>query len=307
MDVGVIGTGIMGRNHVRVYSELKKVNDLYLYDINSDAATELAKRNGAKAVSSLDRMLGQIDAVSICVPTEYHYDVAMSVAEVGVNMLIEKPICLNSKEAELLNENIPKDIVVGVGHIERFNPIVKEIQKIIKNPLYIEIKRHNPASGRISGSSVVEDLMIHDIDILFNNFKFALPYQLSCSGSNDLCGALFNFGDLPVYLSTSRKSSKKIRMIYVEEEDFTIEGDFMTQEIFIHRKPEKYSHERSRYVQENIIEKVMVNKVEPLKMELCSFIDCVGNNTDFEIPAEQAILDLKICEEIKSKCSDTAF
>lgn len=304
MNVGVIGAGAMGKNHVRVYSELKGVGDVVVYDINTEAAAAIAAKTGTNSTDSLEDLFRQVDAVSICVPTEYHYNTALKAAEAGVNMLIEKPICLTSAEASSLCEKIPDDLIVGVGHIERFNPIVEEIRRIVKNPIYVEMKRHNPASMRISGSSVVEDLMIHDIDIIFNNCCFRGPYNLSCSGNNDICGALFDFEKIPVYLSASRKASKKIRMIYIEEDDFTIEGDFMNQEVYVHRKPEKYCHESERYIQENVIEKVMVNKVEPLKMELSTFIQCVKGGHDFPISPAQAMRNVFICEEIKRKCTN---
>ncbi|WFN35111.1 Gfo/Idh/MocA family oxidoreductase [Methanogenium sp. S4BF] len=303
MDVGVIGTGVMGKNHARVYSELKSVGDVIVYDINTEAASDIAKKTGTNVAGSLDDLFRQVDAVSICVPTEYHYETALKAAAAGVHMLIEKPVCLTSAEATALCEKIPDELVVGVGHIERLNPIVEEIRRIVKDPIYVEIKRHNPASMRITGGSVVEDLMIHDIDIIFNNCCFRGAYNLSCSGNNDICGALFDFEKVPVYLSASRKASKKIRMIYIEEEDFTIEGDFMTQEVFVHRKPERYTHESERYVQENVIEKVMVNKIEPLKMELSTFVQCAKEGREFPITPAQAIRNVQICEEIKQKCA----
>jgi len=304
MDVGVIGTGIMGRNHVRVYSELKSVENVTVYDINTAAASDIAAKTGTNTTDSLDDLFKQVDAVSICVPTEYHYEMALKAADAGVHMLIEKPVCLTSAEAISLCEMIPDDLVVGVGHIERFNPIVEEIRRIVKKPIYVEIKRHNPSSMRITGSSVVEDLMIHDIDIIFNNYCFGGAYNLSCSGNNDICGALFDFEKMPVYLSASRKASKKVRMIYIEEEEFTIEGDFMNQEIYVHRKPDRYSHDNERYVQENVIEKVMVNKVEPLKMELSTFVRCVKEGKEFPIPMVQGVHNVLICEEIKRKCAE---
>lgn len=304
MDVGVIGTGIMGRNHVRVYSELKSVENVTVYDINTAAASDIAAKTGTNATYSLDDLFRQVDAVSICVPTEYHYEMALKAADAGVHMLIEKPVCLTSAEARSLCEKIPDDLVVGVGHIERFNPIVEEIRRIVKDPIYVEIKRHNPASMRISGSSVVEDLMIHDIDIIFNNCCFRGSYNLSCSGNNDICGALFDFENMPVYLSASRKASKKIRMIYIEEDEFTIEGDFMSQEVYVHRKPERYCQDCERYVQENVIEKVMVNQVEPLKMELTTFVRCVKEGKKFPISLSEGVHNVLICEEIKRKCAE---
>ncbi|HOI13884.1 MAG TPA: Gfo/Idh/MocA family oxidoreductase, partial [Methanoculleus sp.] len=154
MDVGVIGVGMMGRNHARVYSELKAVDSLHLFDLNMKAAGELAGAFGATASPTVEDLLRNVDAVSVCVPTPYHFGVAETVLGAGVPLLIEKPICATAEESRRLIEKVPEGLVVGVGHIERFNPIVPEIKKIVRNPLYIEMKRHNPASSRVSGSSV---------------------------------------------------------------------------------------------------------------------------------------------------------
>ena len=99
------------------------------------------------------------------------------------------------------------------------------------------------------------------------------------------------FGRTPVYLSASRKSSKKVRSIYIEEEDRTIEGDFMTQEVYVYRKPEAYG-------QENIIEKLLVNKVEPLKIELAMFVRAVRDGKRFLVPPEEGLSNVRICEAI---------
>ena len=298
LDVGVIGVGMMGRNHARVYSELKAVDSLYLYDLNGEAARDLAGAFGATVSPNAEDLLRSVDAVSVCVPTPYHFSVATRVLDAGVPLLIEKPICATAEETRRRIGKIPDGLVVGVGHIERFNPIVPEIKKIVRDPLYIEMKRHNPASSRVSGSSVVEDLMIHDVDIMRNVLLPDGNYHLAGSGNQDVCSALFSFGETPVYLSASRKSSKKIRMIYIEEEEFTVEGDFMAQEIYIHRKPGRYAVEDERYVQENIIEKVLVNKQEPLKLELSTFLDCVAQGRAFPVSPAQALVNMEICEEV---------
>jgi len=102
-------------------------------------------------------------------------------------------------------------------------------------------------------------------------------------GNDDVMCVLMKCNTIPVVLSASRKASKKIRLFYIEDEDFTIEGDFMSQEVTIHRKPGQYRIDAQRYVQENIIEKVVVGKVEPLKQELETFIDCVKKQRPFPI------------------------
>jgi predicted dehydrogenase len=299
MDVGVIGVGVMGRNHVRIYSELKSVDSLGIYDVNADAAKALGERYGATVFGSISELLDNSDAVSVVVPTQFHSKVVGEVFSKKKSVLIEKPICATSEEAKRLMKTAPEGITVGVGHIERFNPIVAEIKKIVKNPLYFEMKRHNPTSARVTGSSVVEDLMIHDIDILLHEF-FSAPCDVHSVGNDDVMCVLMKCNTIPVVLSASRKASKKIRLFYIEDEDFTIEGDFMSQEVTIHRKPGQYRIDAQRYVQENIIEKVVVGKVEPLKQELETFIDCVKKQRPFPITPEQAIRNLEFCEKVRA-------
>jgi len=297
MDVGVIGVGIMGKNHVRVYSELKQVDGLFVTDVNGKAAAQVAAAHDAEVCATVDDLVQRVDAVSICVPTQFHHAVAKKVLSAGIHALIEKPLCGTAAEAADLVRMIPDNLTVGVGHIERFNPIVDEIRRMIRKPIYIETKRHNPASARVTGSSVVEDLMIHDIDVVFNLFSCE-NYGVHSAGTADVCGALFSINGTTVYMSASRKSSKKIRLIYIEEEDCTIEGDYMNQEIAVYRKPGQYNIENDRYVQENIIEKVLVNKQEPLKRELATFLDCVAAKKPFPVTPAEALVDLKVCEQV---------
>jgi len=300
MDAGVIGTGAMGRNHVRVYTELKEVGTTYVYDLDHAAAEAVAVQNGAEVCASMEEFLRKAEAVSVCVPTPYHFSTARQCIGAGVHTLIEKPICLTAEEGERLLAEIPDGLTVGVGHIERFNPIVDEVRRLVSAPLYVQVSRHNPASARVSGSSVVEDLMIHDIDVVFNALFPGRDYTLTASGTEDVAGVLATFGTTPVYLSASRKSSKKIRSIYIEEENRTIEADFMTQEVYVYRKPCHYDQTDGLYRQENIIEKVLVNKVEPLKVELKTFLDCVKQNKSFPVTPGEGKKNLAICERIKS-------
>lgn len=301
MDVGVIGVGAMGKNHVRVYSELKSVDSLCVCDVNVQAAQAIGKQHGATVYPSVEELLQHVDAVSICVPTQFHAGVARQVFAAQKHVFIEKPICATAAEARTLMKSAPDGCVIGIGHIERFNPIVSEIKKIVTKPLYVELKRHNPASARVTGSSVVEDLMIHDIDIVANVFFEKLD-RIRAVGNADLCSVQMDAGGIPVVLSASRKASKKIRSFYVEDENFTVEGDFMSQEVTIYRKPGQYHLEAERYVQENIIEKVVVNKVEPLKVELSTFVSCAKSGKPFPITPDQAIRNLDICEEIRAGC-----
>lgn len=297
MIAGVIGTGVMGQNHARNYADMKGVDELIVFDVFAESAQKTAERLGARVAPSIDKLLDEVDAVSICVPTQYHKDTALQVLESGTAALIEKPICSTVEDAEFLIDHTPKNAVVGVGHIERFNPIIPEITKIVDKPQYVSVHRHNPASARIVGTPVVEDLMIHDIDIIFNKFVKG-DYSISATGSSEIMGVLVNNNNIPMYLSASRKASRKIRSIMVETEEFTVDGNFMTQEVYIYRKGGKYTEENARYVQENLVEKVMVPKVEPLKLELQTLLDCAKTKKPFPITLEQATENLRVCEKI---------
>ncbi|MBR1368160.1 oxidoreductase [Methanocalculus chunghsingensis] len=299
MDVGVIGVGVMGRNHARIYSELKEIGTTYVFDLDTKSAEEVAAQTGAVVCSSIGELLRKVDLVSLAVPTRFHFETAKQVIGSGVHTLIEKPICSTVSEAEELIQEIPDGITVGIGHIERFNPIVPEIRRIATAPQYVAFHRHNPASGRITDASIVEDLMIHDIDILFNAFFPDQQHSFSVRGNKDIALVLGSVDTTSFYLSASRKSAKKIRSIYIEEEERTIEGDFMTQEIFVYRKPETYDQTNGLYRQENIIEKVLVNKVEPLKVELQAFVRAARDGRPFEVTPEQGLANLRICEAIQ--------
>ena len=312
MDVGVIGAGTMGKNHVRIYSELKDVSSVYVYDVDGGAVEAVCTQYSVTAADSIDSLLENVDAVNICAPTRHHFEIAKEAIEKGVDCLIEKPISLTSDEGERLLEiirarngtgtNGDGGLVVGVGHIERFNPIVEEIKKLIDCPRYIEVRRHNPGSSRITDACVAADLMIHDIDLIWNCLMDGFDYG-NCEPhsfwDNDLCKVTSRFNGCIVSMSASRIGCKKIRSIYVEDEEFSIEGDFMNQEVYIYRKPRGYGETDCRYVQENIIEKVLVNKVEPLKEELKTFIECVKDRKQFPITPEQAVLNVRIVEKIR--------
>ncbi len=297
MDIGVFGTGQMGQNHVRLYSMMKEIDSVRVFDLDRNAAQRVAEQNGASISDTPDDLLNRVDAVSICVPTLYHLEIAKQAIEHHVPMLIEKPICNNVRDARKLCSIAPPELIIGVGHIERFNPIVTELKKIIQKPLFIEARRHNPSSKRIIGTSVVEDLMIHDVDVMTYLFD-SFDCEISSLGTPDICSALLSFKGVPVSLSASRKSSKKIRSIYIEEDELTIEGDFMKQEVTVYRRPETYESINERYVQENVIEKVLVNHIEPLQRELAVFIRCVREGHPFPISKQEGLRNLEICERI---------
>lgn len=317
MKVGVIGVGVQGERHVRVYSELKNVDSVTVYDANPDAIQKVLRRyDGVRVASDISKLLDRVDAVSICTPTKTHFDVVMDAIDSHTPFLVEKPFTDRYADAVRILDHynkINRNLTCGVGHIERFNPVTRAIESLMRDPLYIEIKRHNPSSARTIGvSNVIDDLMIHDIDVLFNVFfsgydffKGEDDFFMHPVGNGDVCGCLFDLGKkgggyVPVYISASRKSAKKTRTLYIETGDLTIDGNYNTQDIYVHRQPSRYELlDGVSYKQENVVDKIELGKQEPLRLELVTFLESVLTGEEFPVTLKQAAMNVYICERIK--------
>lgn len=307
MKVGVIGTGLMGRNHTRIYSDLRGVEEVFVTDLNLDSAKKVAEQFQVQTVQNVNELLSKVDAVSICVPTAFHYQVAKDVLAKHIPCLIEKPVTLTIEDAKKLLELSKKSkTLTAVGHIERFNPVIPEIKRIMGKPLYVEVSRHNPHFGRITDADVITDLMIHDIDMLWNFLFSNRKYKILGSGGIknkmvEVAVALADFEGAIVKLSASRISSKKTRQILIEEDEKTIIGDLMTQEIYVHKKAKPLDSQSINYSQESIVDKVLLSKVEPLREELKAFLNSVSKETPFPVTVEDAIKALEVAEEIRCR------
>lgn len=280
MDVGVIGTGMMGKNHARVYAEMRQVDTLYLHDLDPVAVSRVATTTGGTVVPDLERMIDRVDAVSLVVPTRFHQSYALRLAEAGVPMLIEKPICATIPEAVALRAIRSK---VAVGHIERFNPVVAAIASRIRDPAYIGLTRHNPGSARITDVSVAVDLMIHDIDILYHALCPGQEFTVDGRGSPDdqTAVAFFSGGPCPAVLSASRVARARTRQIYVEDAEYTLVGDLLTHDVYLYRDP-------------NSIERIDLPKQDNLRCELTAFLAWVAGGPAFPVTVDQAIRNLAV-------------
>lgn len=162
----VIGTGYLGKFHAEKYALLPDCELVAVVDINENAAKAVADKHGARALTDYQSLLGEVDAVSIVVPTTLHHRVSKDFLEAGAHVLVEKPITVTIAEAdELIAAAKAKQLILQVGHLERFNPAVLGLDKD-ERPLFIESHRLSPFNPRANDVSVVLDLMIHDIDII---------------------------------------------------------------------------------------------------------------------------------------------
>lgn len=293
IDIGVIGVGNMGQHHARILSQHKRVNSTYIYDANESRANKIGSETNALVCSTLNSLFSCVDAVIIATPTHTHYAIAKDAMEHGLHVLIEKPICKTLDDAEklCLIGNEFSDLVAGVGHVERFNPAAGVIKNTIQRPRYMSFVRHNPGSDRITDTTVVEDLMIHDIDLLncFVNLDFESATLTSCGDKDTFVCSIWN--DFPIVLSASRAATKKTRTVYIEDENYTIVADLADQSVYVYHKPEFYTLTSSG----SFVSRANLQRVEPLHTELTAFLDCIHKKQQFPVTFTQGSTNLAIC------------
>lgn len=272
LKVGVAGVGAMGKNHARVLASLEGVELAAIYDVDQARAEELASLYGTKAVSSLEDLSALVDAAAVAVPTVFHRQVAGFLLEQGKHVLVEKPLSESLHEAEeLVALADAKNLVLQVGHIERFNPVIKQLEAKIKEPRFIEATRLSPFPNRSLDIGVVLDLMVHDLDIILHLVGGSPVVSIDAVGvpvlmkREDIANARLRFANGCVAnVTASRVSDKKMRKIQVFHSEGYISLDYQEQTGHLYRR------EGMGIVREE----VPVEKDEPLKLELASFVEC---------------------------------
>lgn len=272
-------------------------------DINRERAREVARRYSTTPFFDYRDLFGKVDAVSIVVPTVLHRDIAAHFIEEGINILIEKPVTTTLEEAkELMEMAARKNVILQVGHIERFNSAVMELAKIVDNPIFIECCRMGPYVNRNTDVGVVLDLMIHDIDIVMSIVKSNVV-KISASGRSvfsrqeDIANAQLVFQNGCIAnLTASRVTRKKIRRMEITQVDSFISIDYLEQELAVYKKT-------SSPLPQLLIEKPVMQKGEPLRLELEHFIHCVRNGEKPLVGLEEGKnaleVALRILEEIQ--------
>jgi len=241
VKVGVVGSGHLGRFHTLNYAQIQEVELVGVTDIDQEKARRLALEGQCEAFENMESLLERVDAVSIVVPTNHHFDIGKLALERGKHCLIEKPITKNVIEAEeliLLAKN--KGVTLQVGHVERFNPAILVLEGMEIKPRFIESHRLAPFNPRGTEVAVVLDLMIHDIDIILSLVKGPVK-SVDASGvavvsnSIDIANARICFENGCVAnLTASRISQKKMRKMRLFQRDTYITVDFLerTSEIY---------------------------------------------------------------------------
>jgi len=304
LRVGVIGVGNLGQHHARILAAMK--NDVELVgvvDTDENRAREIAKKNGTEAYTDYHALLEKVEAVSVVVPTQFHHIVGRACLQRGVHMLLEKPITSTLEQADdLLKMSRDNKVIMQIGHIERFNPAIRAVQKLNPRPIYIDVERLGPFPPRMSDTSVVIDLMIHDIDIVLL-FKGEMPVKVDAVGSpvftetEDIASARLEFADGCVaQLAASRITKARKRMITLYCEDRAIVADYMRQNTVAFRLGAGAL--KGDQMQRIHMERSSMQKDEPLKLELQSFIKCVKSGGEPEVSGEKARAALAIAEMV---------
>ena len=243
LKVAVVGTGHLGRWHADKYSACADCELVAVVDSNADVAREIADKHDAVAFTDYREALPLVDAVSLVVPTSQHYKIARDILEAGIHCLVEKPITETVAEAEQLIEIAAKNnLVLQVGHIERFNSVMIGIREEADRPQFIESTRFAPFSLRATDVSVILDLMIHDIDIILDLVDSPIRH-ISASGLSvlsdtvDIASTRIEFeNNCVANVTANRISQKRERKLRIFHKDAYLSADFQNKVIAINRK-----------------------------------------------------------------------
>ena len=310
LKVGVLGCGSMGRNHLRVLSTMHEYDLIGCFDTDAGAAQTQAELYGIKAYDSMEELLNAVDVAHIVVPSFLHREIAVIAAEHKCHVLVEKPIALTTDDAKTIIDACEKNGVrLCVGHVERFNPAIIALSQVIQTEELIaaDFRRMSPFYGRVSDASVVQDLMIHDIDVL-NSIAKAPVKSVAAHGVKlytdklDFCQALVTFEDgFCASLSASRVTEAKIRTADVDCQKAHISIDYIDRKVEVSRKTSfqlDAGHD-IQYKQENIVERVVVPNVEPLRAEFAHFAKCINTGEQILTSGEMGLKALELSDMIE--------
>jgi predicted dehydrogenase len=295
----------MGINHARIYSELEHCELAAVYDTDQNTAQQVAKKYRTKAAKSLEEFADMVDAATICTPTVTHHAIGVPLLERGKHLLIEKPIAETPQQArELANLAARQVCVLQVGHVERFNPVLAALESKLQNPRFLEVTRISPYPNRSTDIGVVLDLMIHDIEIILHIVRSPVvsmdPVGIAVlSRGEDIANVRFHFANGCVAnVTSSRISRDKVRKIRVFQENAYLSLDYQKQDGVMFRLIDGPKGK------EIVREQVEIERGEPLKIELASFLQCARDGVKPKVSGEQAADALDIALEITRRIEE---
>jgi predicted dehydrogenase len=296
LKVAVVGAGAFGSNHLRVLQDLPGVEIAAIIDSDQTRAAEAGEKYRCPAFRSLDDFDGAAGAAIVAVPTIEHAPVACALLDRGIDVLVEKPIAADLESAHRIAETAQKrGKIAQVGHLERFNPAILALKSAISLPLFFEIHRMSAFSPRSLDVDVVLDLMIHDIDVVLS-LVGSIPEEIRAAGISilsekvDIANVRLAFpGGCVANLTASRISTEKIRKLRLFQPGQYISVDYQRQDGAVFSVSGR---------QEIGFGSLQVEKAEPLRLELESFLSCVRSRQQPMVTAAEAIKALEVALSI---------
>ncbi len=293
-----MGVGHLGSIHAKIYQQTNGCQLVAVCDSNKTRLEEISKSLGIAGFTDYKELYGKVDAISVATPTKSHFEVAADFLKEKIHCLVEKPFTPTLKEADTLIDIAQKnDLILQVGHIERFNSAFGATLKLIKEPKFIECHRLSPFPNRSLDVGVVLDIMIHDIDIVLGLVNSEIK-QIESVGVNvltqfeDIANVRITFKNGCVAnLTASRVSDEIMRKIRIFQEDTYISLDYKDAKASVYKK------DASGITKDNL----PIEKEQPLQKELQAFIDCVINHKEPLVSGKVARQALAVALEIQDQ------
>lgn len=319
IKVAVIGAGMMGKNHMKTYKSLNGVELVGVYDIFPEAAKAAAETFGIRAFSSMEEVAENVDAVSVVTTSVTHADVGEFFLNKGIHCMMEKPLACTEEECQrLISAAAKNNVVLLVGHIERFNPAVEQMGKLLSDTSKIRsltAQRMSAASGRITDVDVSMDLMIHDVEVIQSlvkspvvNIQAASVKTKESPMGKDYITALLEFENgATANITASRITQARVRTLTVTTDTNYIDMDFINQSINVHSQgrmpyvnPENIP-EWMNYGLKGSVEQLFIPTNQPLSAELNHFLSCVRGEATPHITGQNALDALRVIWKIQEK------
>jgi len=305
--VAVVGAGEFGRNHARVYRELEGADLAGLVDGDAERAAQVAAEFGADVIPDIEALRGRVDAASLAVPTAEHAAVGIRLLEMGIDVLVEKPMASSLEEADALIQAARRHgRILQVGHVERFNPAVLAVEPIVNRPLFFEVHRLGVFSQRSLDVDVIYDVMIHDLDILLALVgepvrevrAVGIPVL---TDKVDIAHARLEFaGGAVANVTASRVSTERVRKMRFFQHQEYISLDYARRDALRVRvaKPGPQP--------EFAFEKLHAEPVEPLRAELQAFLDAVRTRREHRVNGAAGRAALELADRVMASILEHA-
>jgi predicted dehydrogenase len=299
----VIGVGYLGKFHAEKYAASPKANLVAVVDTDQNRAREIGAPLGADILTDYRELFGRVQCVSVAVPTRYHFQVARDFIEAGIDVLVEKPLTADIAEArDLVAAAKEKNVILQVGHLERFNPAIRQLEGVIKEPKFVECHRLAPFVERGTDVDVVLDLMIHDIDVISSLVRSPVERMEAVgvpvlTDKPDIANARIKFANGCIAnVTSSRVSIKRERKIRIFQPDAYISIDYDQRRAQIYHKPAPGAGWLGIRA-----ENIEIKDGDALADEIDSFLDCVRTRALPLVDGDEGLRALEIASMISSQ------